>query len=239
MTDIANIFPVTVGQASALSPRLIGLTAFAYLLGSIPFGLLLGLAKGVDIRTRGSCNIGATNAGRVLGKRYFYLALLLDLAKGFVPTFLAGWVLRSHNAFAENAALACAYWLMVGFAAVAGHNWPCWLKFKGGKGVATSLGIVLAIYPYYTWPGVVAFGVWILMVAITGYVSVGSMAAAVVFLATLCLLFVFHPRWQLAGHWPLLIFASLMVTTLIWRHRGNITRLRSGTENKFMAVRES
>jgi len=215
--------------------KLVALVMLGYLLGSIPFGLLIGLIKGVDIRTAGSRNIGATNAGRVLGRKFFVVVLILDLLKGLIPTGLAGWMLSSAGVLSESATVGCFYWLMVGFAAVAGHNWPCWLKFKGGKGVATSLGVVLAIYPYYTYPGLVALVVWIVMVWITKYVSVGSISAAIVFLLTLLVLFLVHPSWRVVDHWPLLAFAAGMVVVLIFRHRSNIERLRRGTENKFMA----
>lgn len=213
---------------------LLALVPAAYLVGSIPFGLLVGLARGIDIREQGSRNIGATNAARVLGKRFFVIVLVFDALKGLAPTVVAGWLLHTRSAVHDNPPLACAAWLAVGFAAVAGHNWPCWLKFKGGKGVATSLGVVLAIYPYYTWPGLMALAVWILLVLITGYVSVGSIAAAAAFLLTLIVLFIIHPAWQVADHWPLLAFATGMVAVLIFRHRTNIHRLRTGTESKFI-----
>lgn len=226
-------------QVAMTVPMLIGLVLFAYLVGSIPFGLMIGLSKGIDIRQAGSHNIGATNAGRVLGKRVFVIVLILDLLKGFVPTVLAGAVLAWRGWFTSQVPLACGFWLGVGFAAVAGHNWSCWLRFTGGKGVATSLGVVLAIYPYYTYPGIVALATWIVLVALTRYVSVGSMSAAVMFLVTLVLLFVFHDSWRIADHWPLLAFAAFMVAMLIFRHRSNIERLRRGTENKFVLSRKS
>ncbi len=215
-----------------------GLTAAGYLFGSIPFGLLVGLWKNVDIRTKGSCNIGATNAGRVLGKRYFYIVLLLDLLKGFVPTAAAGLWLRLNGFFEHSPVVGTTIWLAVAFAAVAGHNWPCWLGFKGGKGVSASLGVVLAIYPYYTFPGLAAFAIWIVVVAVTRYVSIGSIVAGLGFLIGLGLLFAFHPAWRIGDHWPLAAFAAVMVGLLIFRHRTNIARLRSGTENKFMAKAE-
>lgn len=230
---------IGLAETSPLYPRLIGLVVLAYLLGSIPFGLLIGFAKGVDLRKEGSGNIGATNAGRLLGKKYFIMALILDVLKGFLPTVIAGGMLKSYHLFEVGGALACGLWLIVGFAAVAGHNWPCWLNFKGGKGVATSLGIVLAIYPYYTWPGLAGLVIWIVLVRISGYVSVGSMVAGLTFLLVLILLFALHDTWRVADHWPLLAFASLMVAMLMFRHRGNIARLRSGTENKFISARGS
>lgn len=200
-----------------------------YVAGSIPFGFLLGRLKGLDLREHGSRNIGATNAGRVLGRKYFLLVLLLDAAKGFVPTLISGHLLfryRSDQWF-------FLAWVFVACLAIVGHNWPCWLKFKGGKGVATSLGVVLAIYPYFTFPGLIAFLVWILLVKVTGYVSVGSIAAAAAFLAGYALLVMLVPTWSFRDQWVLLVFSTIMVAVLIARHRSNLQRLRSGMENKF------
>ena len=166
--------------------EIILLMVFAYLVGSIPFGFLLGKFRGIDIREHGSFNIGATNAGRVLGKRYFFVVLLLDAAKGFLPTLVAGKILFQSNAAHQWLNLL---WLIIAFSAISGHNWPVWLKFKGGKGVATSLGVVLAIYPYYTYPGLIAFLCWIVVVKITRYVSLGSIMAAGTFLLSYILFF--------------------------------------------------
>ena len=208
----------------------------SYLTGSIPFGFIFGKLKGIDIREHGSKNIGATNAGRVLGKQYFYLSLILDALKGFIPTFIAGNILFSQ---AEthindiNEQWLYLIWLAVAFCAVAGHNWPCWLKFKGGKGVATSLGIVMAIYPYYTFPGIIALISWLIIVKASGYVSLGSMLSATVFLLSFIFMLILFPDWQIKSLWPLLVFSIIMVAILIYRHKSNIKRLRQGTENKF------
>jgi acyl phosphate:glycerol-3-phosphate acyltransferase len=209
--------------------KTIALALLAYMVGSIPFGFLFGKLKGVDLRLHGSKNIGATNAGRVLGKKYFILVLLLDAAKGFLPTALAGQFLFSPGISPQ---WSFALWLCVAFFAIAGHNWPCWLKFKGGKGVATSLGVVLALYPYYTWPGMIAFGVWILVYKISGFVSLGSIIAALLFLLSYLAMVILLPGWTFREQWPLVLFASAMIGVLILRHSGNIRRLCSGTENK-------
>ena len=128
------------------------LIALAYIVGSIPFGLVVALAKGVDPRLSGSGNIGATNAARAIGgKRWFFLIFFLDMLKGLLPMLVAAVLLRHESRTAETYLL----WLAVGLAAVLGHMFSIFLKFKGGKGVATSAGIMLGLYPYYTYPGLI------------------------------------------------------------------------------------
>jgi glycerol-3-phosphate acyltransferase PlsY len=146
----------------------------AYLLGSIPFGVLVAKAKGVDIRSAGSGNIGATNAMRVLGKPAGILVLLLDALKGYaavawLPVMLSRWL-------GECRRLIPVLPVIAGIGAVLGHNYTCWLKFKGGKGIATSAGVYLALAP---WAVLIALVVFLLAVAVTRYVSVGSIAAAI------------------------------------------------------------
>lgn len=213
--------------------KIIGLFVFAYLLGSIPFGFLLGQFKGIDIREHGSKNIGATNAGRVLGKKFFYLSLFADVLKGFIPTFSAGIILFQTNSNSISPQWLFLFWILVSFFAVAGHNWPVWLNFKGGKGVATSLGVVLAIYPYYTVPGILGFAIWIILVKTSGYVSIGSVTSAIIFVATYFFMVIIIDEWSLKEQWPLLVFSILMSGVLIFRHRSNIRRLLDGKENKF------
>src|SRR5438132_5610761 len=149
----------------------IALLVIGYFGGSIPFGLLLGKLKGVDIRTCGSGNIGATNAGRVLGRRYGYLVFLLDALKGLLPTVLAGVVIRGWLHREESPALAYLLWVGVAAAAVIGHMFPVFLRFKGGKGVATSVGAMVGIYPFFTLPALMAAGIWIVLTMTTRYVS--------------------------------------------------------------------
>src|ERR1700677_1277883 len=129
-----------------MSPAQITLLAFipaAYLVGSVPFGLFVGLAKGVDPRKAGSGNIGATNLGRLLGGKYFALVFTLDLLKGLAPTLAAGAELR----FNAQDGLSSTLWLLVGFAAIVGHMYSIFIGFKGGKGVATSAGVILGVFP--------------------------------------------------------------------------------------------
>src|SRR5690349_16872893 len=128
----------------------------AYLLGSVPYGLLVAKTRGVDPRTAGSGNIGATNVGRLLGKKFFAIVFILDLLKGLLPTLAAAFILAHSNGPATPYSAAdYLLWLLVAFAAVCGHMFSVFLKFKGGKGVATSAGVVLGVFPYFTLAGVV------------------------------------------------------------------------------------
>ena len=189
----------------------------AYLLGSIPTGFLVAKAKGIDIRKTGSCNIGATNAMRVLGKPAGIFVLLADAAKGFGAVWLAALLLKQLNA---NADVETAR-IIAGIFAVLGHNYTCWLKFKGGKGIATTAGVYLALAPWAVLVGLVVF---ILAVLLTKYVSVGSIAAAVALPATV---------WIMT---PQNIFLGIVSTALgalaIYKHKSNIQRLMAGTENR-------
>src|SRR5215208_4938827 len=135
---------------------LLALVPLAYLVGSIPFGLIVGLARGVDVRTAGSGNIGATNVGRLLGGRFFALVFIFDLLKGLLPMIAAGLVLG----FRAEDRTGYLLWLLVGFAAILGHMFSAFLKLKGGKGVATSAGVMLGLWPYFTLPGLVGAAVW-------------------------------------------------------------------------------
>lgn len=211
---------------------LVGLAVAAYLLGSISFGFVLGKLKGVDLRTVGSKNIGATNAGRVLGKQYFIFVLLLDLLKGFIPVLIAGRIITSSAQETGITPSACWLWLLVGFAAVVGHNWSVFLKFKGGKGVATSLGVALGIFPYYTLAAVIAVLTFIIVHKSSGYVSLGSILGSAAFAVATNVLILAIPDWKVASLWPLMLFALLMGTVLIAKHKSNIQRLRNGTENR-------
>lgn len=208
----------------------------AYLAGSIPFGLLVGLSKGVDPRKAGSGNIGATNVGRLLGGKYFALVFTLDLLKGMVPMLAAGAILHGTRSNGDAAAITQRHflmWLGVGLAAIVGHMFSVFLKFKGGKGVATSAGIALGLFPYFTYPGLVALAVWIAVFQPSRYVSLASIAAAVAFpLAYVGIGLAMG--WPVFGRQlPLLIFAALIAVMIVVRHRSNIARLRAGTENRF------
>jgi glycerol-3-phosphate acyltransferase PlsY len=195
-----------------------GLTFFAaYLLGSIPTGYLVGRAKGVDIRTVGSRNMGATNVFRTVGKTLGILVLLADAAKGWLAVaWLAPLIGRSFPTE------AVAGWLPIvaGIGAILGHNYTCWLQFKGGKGIATSAGVFLALAP---WALLIALVCWIILFAATRYVSVASIAAAAVLpVAT----------WFTTHNVKLTAVAGILGAMAILKHKKNIERLRAGTENR-------
>ncbi|MCK4660365.1 MAG: glycerol-3-phosphate 1-O-acyltransferase PlsY [Phycisphaerae bacterium] len=204
----------------------------AYLLGSIPFGLLVAKVCGVDIRTVGSRNIGATNVSRTLGRPWGMLVFFLDVLKGLLPTLIAGLALAEaggESGISQAWRNICV--LAVGITAVLGHNYPVFLGFRGGKGVATTLGIALGVYPELTCAALAAFGVWVVVTLISRYVSVGSMCAAVAFPLVLVLVFG-RQEGFLANSWPLVVCSSLLAVMIIYRHRKNILRLREGTEQK-------
>jgi glycerol-3-phosphate acyltransferase PlsY len=208
------------------------ITAFvAYLLGSIPTGYVVAKARGIDIRTVGSGNIGATNVFRILGKPAGIFVLLVDAAKGFVSCAFIGIVVHRlllRESLPDTATDFELHKIVGGFLAILGHNYTCWLKFKGGKGIATSAGVVLALLPKAL---AVALAVWILLFFITRYVSVASIgAAAVLPFAT----------WWLNPADKLLIGVAAVIGVLaIYKHKGNIKRLINGTENRFGKKKES
>lgn len=210
---------------------LLVLIPVSYLLGSIPFGLLVGLWRGVDVRKAGSGNIGATNVGRLLGGRFFFLVFFLDLLKGMLPMLAAAALLRGKNLEPGTYLL----WLAIGGAAICGHLFSLFLSFKGGKGVATSAGVALGLFPFYTFPALIAISMWLLLLKLTRYISLASMAAAVVFpIAYITIGLLQRPPWPILGRqWPLLIFAVLIALMIVFKHRSNLTRLRAGTEPRF------
>ena len=202
----------------------------AYLLGSIPFGVIIARAHGVDLRAHGSGNIGATNVGRVLGRRWGYLCFVLDVLKGFIPVLLVGLYLRRGSEGLPSAYEQAA-WLAVAFGAIVGHVFSLWMRFRGGKGVATSLGVLMGFFPYFTWAALAALAVWVVVVLIWRYVSLASVTAAAAFpllFLAVCLV----AGWPVGRLWPLLAFAAAMAALVIVRHRSNLARLLAGTENR-------
>jgi len=185
---------------------------FAYLLGAIPTSLMVArLFAGVDLRTFGSKNLGATNLYRLLGFKAAVPAGLFDVFKGFLPVVLA-----------LQADLTLGFALTVGICAVLGHVFSPFVNFKGGKGVATAAGVFLAISPWAVLAALIAF---VATLALTGYVSLGSMLAAVVLAAATP---VFYP-----GSMVRLVAAVFVCVFIIITHRANISRLLNGTENSF------
>lgn len=184
--------------------------AVAYVLGSVPTGLWLGLRlRRVDIREHGSKNVGATNTMRVLGKNLGAIALVGDMAKGLVPVLVMGYV--SAWAYAP---------LLCGLAAIVGHTASVFLRFRGGKGVATSTGVFLGLCPI---PTLIAAAVFVVVVAASRMVSAGSILAAVAFTVVV---------YVLPHNWPTRAVVTLIALLIIVRHRTNIQRIVKGQENK-------
>ena len=201
-----------------------------YLVGGVPFGLLLGKLKGIDVRKEGSGNIGAANVGRLLGARWGLSVFLLDLLKGLIPATIVGRVLMAgHGAGGTLAAVPLLCWLFAAACAVLGHNHSPFLRFRGGKGVSTSLGVALGIYPDLTYPALLALVVWAVAVGLTRMTSVGSLLAAVMF-PVFYLLLSFRTPGVAAQRWPFLLFCLLVGALVVIRHRANISRILSGTE---------
>ncbi len=187
----------------------------SYLLGSIPFGLVAARLKGVDLRQAGSGNIGATNAARVLGRPVGLLVFALDLLKGWIPAFLlAPWAADAEGVLRLQ--VAC------GAAAVLGHVFPVWLGFRGGKGVATACGALLAIDPVVFLAGGAA---WLVVLGLSRFVGLSSIAMGLAFVAA--------AWWRApAGSLDLVVGTALLAVLILVRHRSNIRRMLSGTEPK-------
>ena len=196
----------------------------AYFVGSIPFGFLIGKLRGKDIRTLGSKNIGATNVYRTVGKPWGILAFLCDFLKGFLPTLAA-------QKFGN------ADWLplMVGILTVAGHMWTCFMKFNGGKGIATGFGMLVALTPVLV---LTAFAVWVVVMLVSHYVSLGSIVAAAFLMVVVWLPLSDWVDWRILSgctgyhDLPLCILVTVLCAFAIWKHKTNIIRLRAHAESK-------
>ncbi|HHM02642.1 MAG TPA: glycerol-3-phosphate 1-O-acyltransferase [Caldithrix abyssi] len=196
------------------------ISIIAYLFGSIPTAIIAGkLLKGIDIRDHGSGNAGATNVLRVLGWKAGLVVLLIDMLKGFIPVFWIAPLFATQD-------YVVYYQILAAIAAILGHIWTLFAGFKGGKGVGTSAGVFLGLAP---WPLLSALAVFIVVVALTRYVSLGSLLAALAFLAGLL-----TERFVLNIPVPdILLYLGAIVVILIWyAHRENIKRLIAGNENK-------
>ena len=200
-----------------------GALLLAYLIGSIPFSLILGrVVGGIDLREHGSKNVGATNVTRLLGWRWGAMALLLDAFKGLAPTLVIPRLVESAPV---HLAVGC------GVAAILGHMFSCFLKFKGGKGVATSLGVVSVLAP---WGALAALGTFNVLFAWKRIVSLGSIVAAVVFAAVQ--MWVLSPQPFAGSKWSLAAFSLAVPALVIFRHRANIGRLIRGEEKALHPV---
>jgi len=216
----------------------------AYLGGSIPFALIIGRRRGIDIRLHGSGNVGASNVGRTLGRKYGMLCFALDVCKGLIPTVLAGlwcglFAPDLRDVERDITTMQMLLWIGVAFAAIIGHTNSIFLGFKGGKGVATGFGGLLGIYPHLTWPILGAMIVWLAAIKLWRMISVASMLAAVS-LPLWYLLSIVPSGSQareaagfaarLEARWPFLLVASLLALLVLWKHRSNIRRILAGNE---------
>jgi acyl phosphate:glycerol-3-phosphate acyltransferase len=199
----------------------------AYLLGSIPTGFLLAKGRGIDIRKVGSGNIGATNVFRILGKPAGVLVLLADAAKGWLAVFVvaklvSGWFYPDAGSTASEWFRLCA-----GMAAILGHNYTCWLYFKGGKGIATSAGVLVALVPV---PLLIILSIWIIVFAFTRYVSLASISAS------FSLPFA---AWVVGESRTIVLVTAGLAALAIYKHKANIKRLINGTESRIAMKRPS
>lgn len=197
--------------------------AVAYLMGSIPFGFLISKTQGIDIRTVGSGNIGATNVFRSVSKKLGVLTFALDFLKGYCGAALLPFLANALAPAPLEGLVKDILPVFCGAMTIAGHNWTCFLSFKGGKGIATSAGMLMGLSPL----GVsIALTVWFLIFVTTRYVSVASICAA---LTMAVLVWPLHLKTH--GLWfPTVL--TLLAALAIWKHRSNIARLRAGTESR-------
>lgn len=209
----------------------------AYLVGSIPFGVIIGRIRGVDIRDHGSKNIGATNVSRVLGKKFGLLCFLLDVSKGALPIIAAGIINGVIGRSAtELVQTEMWLWMAVAVATVLGHMFSIFLKLTGGKGVATGFGAIASMWPLMTFPAFVAVVVWYFFLRMTKYVAVASMLAAVSLPLVYLLTSIPNDGRDMAR---ILLHASppffvtgVLAILIVYQHRSNITRLQRGEEPK-------
>jgi len=226
----------------------------SFLAGSIPFGFLIGRINGIDVRTVGSSNIGATNLGRALGKRFFYACFFLDMTKGLMPTLLAGHFMGTLGTMRVETSDAY-WWLAVMIAAVLGHMFTPWLKFKGGKGVATGLGAMVGILPAMTLPAAGGLVVFLVVLSLWRYVSLASSAAAASLPMWTWLVFsqyrtLMHRQASTRTDWeslpvetinqikddipnygiPFLVVSIALAILVIYKHRANLGRIMRGVE---------
>ncbi|MCH8333455.1 glycerol-3-phosphate 1-O-acyltransferase PlsY [Candidatus Sumerlaeota bacterium] len=196
--------------------------ALAFLAGSVPTALVLGKLKGIDIRRHGSGNVGATNAARVLGNAIGIVCLLFDVLKGWAPAMVLSGRWGGESFWRPEIMTLPVWTLVVGMACVAGHCFSPWLGGRGGKGVATSLGVFLAVAPAAT---LICLTVGVALIAITRYVSLASIVGVVLLPIVIALL---PPGGERS--WTVVALAAGLAVFVVWKHRANIGRLLSGTE---------
>jgi len=196
--------------------------ACGYLCGSLPFGYWAGRLRGIDIRQHGSGNIGATNVVRVLGKPIGIPVFLLDMMKGWLPVFLAASWMKAAGA---NIELISTAKVVGGFSAVLGHMYTFWLSFKGGKGIATTAGVLMGMSLAGFFGG---WAAWLVVFFASKYVSLASIAAAVSVPSSMAFVMWREDRWDAV----MLTFGIVVMLLAIWKHRANIQRLLAGTENR-------
>jgi glycerol-3-phosphate acyltransferase PlsY len=180
----------------------------------------MGKARGIDIRTVGSGNIGATNVFRALGTPAGIFVLLADALKGWLAVAVLANLCCNWAAPSASATAREWFGIVAGFCAILGHNYTCWLYFKGGKGIATSAGVLVALVPYAL---LISLALWLLLLAATRYVSVASICAAAALPPA---------TWLTCGSITLIILTAAMAALAIYKHRSNIRRLLAGTENR-------
>ena len=208
--------------------------------GSIPFGPIVARLRGINLRTVGSGNIGATNVGRALGWKWGVLVYVLDAIKGAAPVLAAGAMAGILGKPADEVAPADMWWwLLMPIAAVLGHMFSPFVGFKGGKGVATGSGAMLAVWPTLTGPLLVAIGLWAVLLAATRYMSVASMAAAISIPLTVAAAAAIRTgdgtpdgERPIRHALPAIIVTGGVAMLVVWKHRPNIERLLAGTENR-------
>jgi glycerol-3-phosphate acyltransferase PlsY len=201
----------------------LAVSLIGYLIGSVPAGYIAGRMAGVDIRNLGSGNVGATNVLRVLGKRYGYPVFVFDFLKGAVAVEASILIFSAGYGDQMNREL-CS--ILSGISCVIGHSYPVWLRFKGGKGVATSAGVIFVLIPL---AAVIVGVVWIVTFEASRYVSVASVAAALTLPLTVGAMLYLK---KLNG--PIFLYLSIcLALVVIWRHRSNLSRLKNGTEQRF------
>ena len=203
----------------------------AYFAGGIPFGVLIAKMKDVNIREHGSKNIGATNVGRVLGKKLGMICFVLDVMKGALPVLIVGLAAGVFgNSMEHIETNEMLLWICVVLASLLGHMYSPFLKFGGGKGVATTFGGMVAMWPLLTVPVLIAFLAWAITLKATKMISLASLVAAVVLFADAIASVMLNATLEHA--WPLLAVTGLITTMVFWKHRSNIGRIIRGEEPK-------